>query len=179
MLGRQAADLFQEGAAEGSHIGIAAGIGDHGEGIIRIAHEKPGLGNAVGIDILPEIDMHLFSKKMGQMGNADAKGMGDGFQSNLLTEMIGNIAHDPMTETAVAVIVDRMIGKTVHGGGQEHMQIGDAEGEMILHVQRLQAVESQRGIFRRVRGAELLHVCVRAEYRAQYHSGGGAYAVCG
>lgn len=63
MLGRQAADLFQECAAEGSHIGIAAGIGDHGEGIIRIAHEKPGLGNAVGIDILPEIDMHLFSKK--------------------------------------------------------------------------------------------------------------------
>ena len=59
-----------------------------------------------------------------------------------------------MTETEVAVIVDRMIGKAVHGGGQEHMQIGDAEGEMILHVQRLQAVETQRGIFRRIRGAE-------------------------
>ena len=67
MLGRQAADLFQEGAAEGSHIGIAAGIGDLSEGQVRITHQETGSGDAAGVDEMAEIDVQLFSEEVGQV----------------------------------------------------------------------------------------------------------------
>ena len=66
VFGRETAYLLHEGAAEGSHIGIAAGIGDHGESVIRIPHQETGLGDPVGIDILAEIHLHLFGKEMGK-----------------------------------------------------------------------------------------------------------------
>ena len=67
MFGWKATDLLQKGATEGSHIGIAAGIGDLSEGQVRITHQETGSGDAAGVDEMAEIDVQLFSKEVGQV----------------------------------------------------------------------------------------------------------------
>ena len=98
--------------------------------------------------------MQLFGKKMGQMGSADAQRVGNAFQGEILGKMVRNISHDPMAQPVVAVIINRMVGQAVQRAGQKHMQIGNAEGEVLLHIQGMQAADNPQGIRRGIRGAE-------------------------
>ena len=67
MFGGETADFFQEGTAEGAHVGIAAGVGELGESHVRVPHEETGPGDTAGIDEMAEIDVQFLREEMGQV----------------------------------------------------------------------------------------------------------------
>ena len=96
VLGGQASQLRLEGAAEGAHVGIAAGIADLGQRHVRIPHQQARAADPDGVDKPAEIGMHPFREEMGKVGDADPQRAGSAFQGDLLKGVLGDIADDPV-----------------------------------------------------------------------------------
>ena len=176
MLRGQAAQLRLEGPAEGAHIGIAAGVADLGQGHVRVPHQQAGLADPDRVDEPAEIGVHPFREEVAQVGHADAQGPGGALQGDFLKGMVGDIVDDPVAQLLLAVVIDRTVGKVVEQAGQDHVQIGDAQGQVVLHGQAAQPADreaevhtglgrGQEGAFRleAVEGARVFRNDVRRE----------------
>ena len=47
-----------------------------------------------------------------------------------------------MAQPMVAVIINGMVGKAVQGAGHQDVQKRNAQGEVILHIQRMQTADN-------------------------------------
>ena len=137
----KAAPLRLEGAAEGPDAGVAALAADLRERQIGIAHEQAGFLDPDRVDKLSEVDMQLVGEKVAQVGDADAQGPGNALEGDVLEGVLRNILNDAAAQGVVAVVIDGAIGEAVEHAGQKNVQIGDAERQIVLHVQPVDAAD--------------------------------------
>ena len=143
MVRRQAAEFLLEGAAESAHIGIAAGVADLCQGQVRVPHQQAGLLDPDRVDEAAEVGVHPLREEMGQVGGADAQGMGSALQGDLLKGVLGYVADDPVTQVPLAVVIHRAVGQVVQHRGQQHVEVCNAQGQVLLHGQPAQPVHRQ------------------------------------
>ena len=60
--------------------------------------------------------------------------------------MIGDIVDDPVAQLLLAVVIDRAVGEVVEQAGQDHVQVGDAQGQVVLHGQAAQPADGEAEI---------------------------------
>ena len=83
---------------------------------------------------------------MAQVGHADAQSPGGAFQGDFLKGVIGDIVDDPVAQLLLAVVIDRAVGEVVEQAGQDHVQVGDAQGQVVLHGQAAQPADGEAEI---------------------------------